>query len=135
MKEVPALKSSINRLTLQLKGAMAKEGKAIVDAYDATPDLDNGLRDLRRFTGELLHRVKDPGVLKAVADVRTSLKRTMIHERDDLGASASGLSIFMPSRATMANAFKVANYSATRFAADSGWDEFLKSLPVASQAQ
>ncbi|MBC7541218.1 MAG: hypothetical protein H7338_00655 [Candidatus Sericytochromatia bacterium] len=138
------LKSAINSLTVALKAAMPKSRATILAAYDAVPAF-NGKeepdtyyehsRDLWAFTAQLQQKVAEPGVQAAVQNLRKAQKAVMVHERDSFGSAANGLSIFMPARKgdpkQWAGFFKN-DYPTLRFARDSGWDDFLKSVLVIS---
>ena len=140
------LKSAINTLAGSLKAAMPRHRAAIVTAYDATP-LFNGeespdktyeqSRDLWAFTAQLLQTVTEPGVQRAVQQVRTAQRAAMLHERDSYGSNANGLSIFMPVRGSDSakwGPFLKDSYPELRFAKDSGWDEFLAEVAKAPTA-
>jgi hypothetical protein len=134
------LKSAINTLTVAMKAAMPTQRAAILAAYDAVPTFDGKeepdtyyehSRDLWAFTAQLQQKVSSAGVQAAVQNLRKAQKAVMIHERDSYGSAANGLSIFMPARkgdsSQWAGWYKN-SYPTLRFAKDSGWDEFLKSV-------
>jgi hypothetical protein len=135
------LKSAINRLVKELKQAGTSEGAAIRAAYDATPPYrpdspyNYYLRDLAAFLQELTNRVQSPSLRQAIQAVRTAQKQATLYEADTYGRAASGLSIFMPMRpGTEPYGVRTEDhwrpiweqrYRQTRFAKDTGWDEFL----------
>lgn len=133
--KVGELKSAINSLVLQMRGAMPRERANIVAAYDETGFVHGQMGDLYNFTHQLQMRVKDPGVLAAVDRVRAAQRGFMIHEKDVIGADNEGLSIFMPQRQGLEHSMETSGYGQTRFAQESAWPEFLKSIaepPAAS---
>ncbi|MFN8578511.1 MAG: clostripain-related cysteine peptidase [Candidatus Sericytochromatia bacterium] len=144
LSKVDELKTALNQFALSLKETMSKESKAILDAYDAVPTIkgesiaekkNENMRDLWRFTNELNQRVQSPSLLSSIETLRKAQKNFTLHSKDALGASANGLSIFMPFRTNLGEGeirtFLTENYRKRKFAVDSAWDEFLISLPKA----
>lgn len=131
------LKTAINALTGLLRSKLPALGPQIRAAYDAVETFkqDNEaypLRDFWSFTAELLQKVPDPQIQAAVLAARRAQETATIHQKDIFGDKANGLSILMPQSAALTTdrlrTFITQKYQETRFAADSGWDEFLLSL-------
>lgn len=126
------LKTALNGLSRALVAALPGHKAQILAAYDGVPffgDSEKYQRDLWAFTAALDKQVADPGVKRAVADVRQAQRQAMLHARDAYGGAAGGLSIFMPPRtgdeAANGKKFLAGRYQDTRFAKDAGWDDFL----------
>lgn len=138
------LKSAINHLLKQLAAAARTDGDAIRAAYDATPPYrpdspyNYYLRDLGSFLRELAGRVQAPNVQQAIREVQNAQRRATLYEHNLYGSTATGLSIFMPPR-PKSEPYGVdtqsfwrpiweRQYKQTRFAKDTGWDEFLATM-------
>lgn len=143
ISKLDELKTNINKLSLALIEALKTEPKNVLLAYDSVPTIQGegtpekssqNMRDLWRFTAELDKRVTSKSVKEALALVRASQEKATIHEKDVFGASANGLSIFMPFRENLQSdkgMYKFLNggYLKRRFAQDSAWTNFLRALP------
>ncbi len=88
---------------------------------------------------ELAAKVRTADVQQAIRTVRAAQKQAALSEYDLYGSEAAGLSIFMPPRPGSAggpNTEKLwrpiweTRYRQTRFAKDTGWDEFLATQLV-----
>ena len=86
------------------------------------------MNDLWAFTTELSKTVSSPNIKNAIQHLRDAQRKAMLHERDSFGSSANGISIYMPKREYISEKYIKTEYQNTRFARDTGWDDFLIKL-------
>lgn len=131
LDRIAEVKSAINVLSRDMMAALPTQGAEIKAAYMAVPEFKNyansGQRDLWTFCNKLA-AVKNPAIQKAALDVKQAMRGALLHTRDNEGAAANGLSIFMPRNAQALKQAEQFNYAGSRFAKDTQWDEFLEKL-------
>lgn len=131
LDRIGEVKRQVNVLANLLITRLPAQRATILAAYDRVPVLrkDQGAsshRDLLRFCHALEALSPDAAVIQAARELEAAcggaiaLNRTKKLEK----GIANGLSIYMPEAAEEFNP----SYLATRFAADSSWDELLQAI-------
>ncbi|MNK82990.1 Clostripain family protein [compost metagenome] len=138
------LQLSLDRFAKALIAGLPQHGDRIRAAYDAVPLLTGpgsgtgdipryaNMRDMWRFTTEIIQRVEEPSIRAAAVDVRKAYHAAVVQEADAGKNALQGLSIFLPPRqkASDMSTFLKGDFRKTRFGRETAWADMIAAIAL-----
>lgn len=144
MSQINNYKKAFDDMTSELLKSLKTEKNNITKSYDLIKkpkmeditkldSISESMRDIYDFTEELEKNSNSNELKNSIKKLKVEQKKLMFKERDSIGFTLQGLSVFMPERKNISknndlNDFIKNKYSNTSFAKDSNWINFLYML-------